>query len=66
MVQGDQIAFGTGTGTMKSCGAPLDTLERRLISALQNAVHWQVIGHTMDFEDKSGGTVATFLVRPAP
>ena len=65
-VMGDEISFGTGTGTMKSCGAPLDSLERRLITALENAVHWQVLGSTMEFEDQSGETVAVFEIRRRP
>ncbi len=63
-VTGDQIAFGPNIETSKSCGGPLDALASRLVDALQKAVHWQILGRTLDLEDISGETVATFEIKP--
>jgi uncharacterized lipoprotein YbaY/heat shock protein HslJ len=57
---GDEIAFGVGTGTMMSCGAPLDSLERRLIDALTRTMSWRILGNTLEFEDEDGSPAILF------
>jgi heat shock protein HslJ len=57
---GDEIAFGVGTGTMMSCGAALDSLERRLIGALTQTVSWRVLGNTLEFKDENGTPAILF------
>ena len=57
---GNEIAFGIGTGTMMACGAPLDSLERQLLDALNGTVHWRVMGNTLEFSDEDDRTVVLF------
>jgi putative lipoprotein len=63
-VDGDRIAFGTGTGTMMSCGARLDSLERQLIQSLGDAARWRILGNTLRLTDTTGASVILLEARP--
>lgn len=63
-VDGDRIAFGSGVGTMMSCGARLDSLERLLIGSLQAAARWHVLGNTLRLTDTTGASVILGAARP--
>lgn len=62
-VDGNRIAFGTGTGTMMSCGPRLDSLERQLIASLGAAARWRVLGNTLRLTDTTGASVVLLEAR---
>lgn len=51
---GDAIAIGPLMSTMQACGDPADTLERQLLTALQNSTKWSVTTGTLDLRDAGG------------
>jgi putative lipoprotein len=62
-VTGDQIDFGPGTGTLRSCGDPLDALEARLRDVLDRATRWEIFGNTLRLMNDAGATVALLEAR---
>lgn len=50
----NKIAIGPLMSTMQACGDPADTLERQLLTALQNSTTWNVTSGTLDLRDDGG------------
>jgi len=50
----NKIAIGPLMSTMQACGDPADTLERQLLTALQNSTKWNVTAGTLDLRDDGG------------
>ena len=50
----NSLAIGPLMSTQMACGEPADTLERQLLTALENSKKWSVTSGTLDLRDDSG------------
>ncbi len=63
-VNGDQITFTPGIGTLMACPEPIMKQASDYMVALESATSYQIQGDTLGLLDADGNAVATFTAQP--